>query len=102
MFERLGNIHQVFKEFTGKISLTDTNQFRSLLRQSRQFASYNFREYAKRRTKDGFREHHGITDERRVQELIQQGVKDLQMLKVSALSLNNSTFSRIELEREAD
>ena len=58
------------------------SQFRSLLRQSNQFATYNFREYAKRRTKDAFREHKGEVDERRVQDLIQKGLKELQMMKV--------------------
>jgi hypothetical protein len=57
-------------------------QYRSLLRQSRQFASYNFREYAKRRTRDSFHEHQKETDERRIQELMQRGLKELQMLKV--------------------
>lgn len=56
--------------------------YRSLLRQSRQFSAYNFREYAKRRTIDAFREHHTETDGRRVQELIQKGLKELQILKV--------------------
>lgn len=59
-------------------------QFRSLLRQSSQFAAYNFREYAKRRTKDAFREHHDQNlGERETQELIQRGLKELQMMKVS-------------------
>ncbi|KAF2467243.1 uncharacterized protein BDR25DRAFT_317001 [Lindgomyces ingoldianus] len=56
-------------------------QYRSLLRQSRQFAAYNFREYAKRRTRDAFREHEKETEERRIQELMQKGLKELQMLK---------------------
>ncbi|KAI9796700.1 MAG: hypothetical protein M1833_006040 [Piccolia ochrophora] len=60
------------------------HQYRSLLRQSRNFAAYNFREYAKRRTKDAFREHQGERDERKVQELIQKGLKELQTLKVRA------------------
>ncbi|MCJ1248630.1 hypothetical protein MMC30_005848 [Trapelia coarctata] len=55
--------------------------FRSLLRQSNQFAAYNFREYAKRRTKDAFREHKTEVDERRAQDLIQKGLKELQMMK---------------------
>ncbi|PVI02316.1 hypothetical protein DM02DRAFT_589658 [Periconia macrospinosa] len=55
--------------------------YRSLLRQGSQFAAYNFREYAKRRTRDGFREHQKEGDERRIQELIQRGLKDLQMMK---------------------
>ncbi|UPX13740.1 uncharacterized protein EKO05_0004239 [Ascochyta rabiei] len=55
--------------------------YRSLLRQSSQFAAYNFREYAKRRTRDAFREHQKEGDERRAQELMQNGLKELQMLK---------------------
>ncbi|KAL8976308.1 MAG: hypothetical protein Q9205_007655, partial [Flavoplaca limonia] len=55
--------------------------FRSLLRQSSQFAAYNFREYAKRRTRDAFQEHRAETDEGKVQELMQKGLKELQALK---------------------
>ncbi|KAF2805339.1 uncharacterized protein BDZ99DRAFT_525042 [Mytilinidion resinicola] len=55
--------------------------YRSLLRQSQQFAAYNFREYAKRRTRDAFREHKGDTEERQIQEFMQKGLKELQMLK---------------------
>lgn len=57
-------------------------QFRSLLRQSNQFAAYNFREYARRRTKDAFREHQGEKGERETQDLVQRGLKELQVMKV--------------------
>ncbi|KAL8400203.1 hypothetical protein RB594_000553 [Gaeumannomyces avenae] len=57
-------------------------QVRSLLlRQSDQFAAYNFREYAKRRTRDAFRENQGVSDPRRVQELVQEGLRELQVMK---------------------
>ncbi|KAI1766011.1 hypothetical protein GGR53DRAFT_237187 [Hypoxylon sp. FL1150] len=46
-----------------------------------QFQAYNFREYAKRRTKDAFREHKGEQDPREIQSLIQKGLKELQMMK---------------------
>ncbi|KAJ9130428.1 hypothetical protein NKR19_g9893 [Coniochaeta hoffmannii] len=55
--------------------------YRQLLRQGDQFAAYNFREYAKRRTRDAFRENKDITDPRRIQELIQEGLRNLQILK---------------------
>ncbi|KAL3466764.1 hypothetical protein BJX64DRAFT_249850 [Aspergillus heterothallicus] len=55
--------------------------FRSLLRQSSQFSNYNFREYAVRRTKDAFRENQHETQERRIQELIQEGLQGLRMMK---------------------
>jgi LYR motif-containing protein 4 len=60
-------------------------QYRQLLRQSEQFAAYNFREYAKRRTKDAFREHKTVQDPREIQELIQKGLKELQMMKVRTI-----------------
>jgi hypothetical protein len=58
------------------------HQYRQLLRQGEQFAAYNFREYAKRRTRDAFREHKDVQDERQVQELMQKGLKELQSMKV--------------------
>ena len=59
--------------------------YRSLLRQSKQFANYNFRKYAYRRTRDAFREHQSEADDRIRQELMQKGLKELQVLKVSIL-----------------
>ncbi|KAH8601792.1 hypothetical protein B0O99DRAFT_680911 [Bisporella sp. PMI_857] len=55
--------------------------YRQLLRQGEQFAAYNFREYAKRRTRDAFREHKDVQDARKIQELIQKGLKELQSMK---------------------
>ena len=57
-------------------------QYRQLLRQSEQFTAYNFREYAKRRTRDAFHENKSVQDPRQVQELVQKGLKELQVLKV--------------------
>ncbi|KAI9927969.1 hypothetical protein ASPWEDRAFT_42121 [Aspergillus wentii DTO 134E9] len=54
---------------------------RSLLRQSSQFSNYNFREYARRRTRDAFREHQKESEERRIQELIQDGLQNLRSMK---------------------
>ncbi|KAJ6446976.1 Nup53p-like protein [Purpureocillium lavendulum] len=55
--------------------------YRQLLRQGDQFAAYNFREYAKRRTRDAFRENKDVQDSRKVQELVQKGLKELQVMK---------------------
>lgn len=67
---------------SGSTAFEVRSLYRSLLRTSSQFAAYNFREYAKRRTRDAFREHGIETDGRRVQELMQKGLKELQVLKV--------------------
>ncbi|KAI5295682.1 hypothetical protein KEM56_005590 [Ascosphaera pollenicola] len=58
---------------------------RSLLRQSRNFTAYNFREYAKRRTRDAFRENSSVRDPRELQELLQYGLKELRMMKRQTL-----------------
>ncbi|EHK17175.1 uncharacterized protein TRIVIDRAFT_41665 [Trichoderma virens Gv29-8] len=55
--------------------------YRQLLRQGNEFSSYNFREYAKRRTRDAFRENAAVEDPRKIQELIQKGLKELQTMK---------------------
>ncbi|GAO18676.1 hypothetical protein UVI_02059020 [Ustilaginoidea virens] len=55
--------------------------YRQLLRQGAQFRAYNFREYAKRRTKDAFRGNMSVEDPRQIQELVQKGLKELQVLK---------------------
>jgi LYR motif-containing protein 4 len=55
--------------------------YRSLLRTGAQFSQYNFREYARRRTRDAFREHKNETDPQRLQDLVNRAINDLQMMK---------------------
>lgn len=78
--------------------------YRSLLRQSNQFASYNFRMYARRRTRDAFHENQSVTDSRRIQELVQKGLKELQVLKVSfsLFSCRSSWFEALSVARQKD
>ncbi|KAI4145278.1 MAG: hypothetical protein LQ340_006340 [Diploschistes diacapsis] len=80
MVERT-KVHERDKELRRLLRQEGFN-LRSLLRTSNQFAAYNFREYAKRRTRDAYREHQKEVDERKIQDLIQRGLRDLQMLKV--------------------
>lgn len=54
--------------------------YRSILR-SAQPLPYNFRQYAKRRARDSFVEHRSISDSRQVQEVFQNGLEELRMLK---------------------
>ncbi|TQV97758.1 complex 1 protein [Cordyceps javanica] len=65
----------------GETSQQVRSLYRQLLRQGEQFTAYNFREYAKRRTRDAFHEHKAEKDSRKVQELIQKGLKELQAMK---------------------
>ncbi|KAH7013678.1 hypothetical protein EDB80DRAFT_863606 [Ilyonectria destructans] len=72
--------------------------YRQLLRQGEQFAAYNFREYAKRRTRDAFRENMTERDPRKVQELVQKGLKDLQGLKRQTVISQFYEFDRLVVE----
>lgn len=44
--------------------------------------------YARRRTRDAFHEHQHESDPRRIQEFMQKGLKELQMMKVSMVVLD--------------
>lgn len=72
-----------FAMSTNQSAVQVRSLYRQLLRQSKQFALYNFREYATRRTRDGFRDNMTVTDAGKVHELMEKGQKELQMLKVS-------------------
>ncbi|KAI6369991.1 hypothetical protein MCOR25_004333 [Pyricularia grisea] len=73
---------QVFK---GQPAQQVKSLYRQLLRQSNQFPAYNFREYARRRTRDAFRDSKDVKDAGRIEELYQQGLKDLQVMKVRCI-----------------
>ncbi|KAK1713808.1 complex 1 protein [Colletotrichum acutatum] len=72
--------------------------YRQLLKTGDQFAAYNFREYAKRRTRDAFREHQRVEDPRQVQELIQKGIKELEKLKRQTVVNQFFQFDRLVVE----
>lgn len=91
-------MHEITHKCLRITVLINASKYRSLLRQGRQFAAYNFREYAKRRTRDAFREHKGDADERQIQELMQKGLKELQMMKVRCIGLGSTACLRSPVE----
>ena len=54
--------------------------YRSIIRSSKQLP-YNFRMYAKRRAKDSFLEHRNLSDSRQIQEVFQNGLEELRVLR---------------------
>ncbi|KAL7272033.1 hypothetical protein RUND412_005172 [Rhizina undulata] len=75
--------------------------YRNLLRFSNKFAAYNFREYARRRTRDAFREHKDEQDAQQVQELIQHGLRELQVLKRQTMISQFFQMDRLVVEGQA-
>eukprot|EP01133_Synstelium_polycarpum_P000404 gene404-477_t len=65
--------------------------YRSMTREAGKFASYNFREYTKRRVALGFRENKGASPEA-VKSLIAHSLNDMDMLKRQTLI--NSLYSQ--------
>ncbi|XP_022096157.1 LYR motif-containing protein 4-like [Acanthaster planci] len=55
--------------------------YRQILRESKKFTGYNYREYALRRTKDAFRENKSLTDEAGINALIREAEENLQIIK---------------------
>lgn len=58
--------------------------YKALLRHSARFSDYNFREYAKRRTRDAFREHLTEADSEAVRRLYYEGLNNLAIVKRQA------------------
>ncbi|KAI5289654.1 hypothetical protein KEM54_003493 [Ascosphaera aggregata] len=73
---------------------------RSLLRQSRNFTAYNFREYAKRRTCDAFRENSSVNDPEKLKELLDYGAKELRMMQRQTLISRFYQLEKLVVERE--
>ncbi|KAJ0963476.1 hypothetical protein J5N97_028598 [Dioscorea zingiberensis] len=58
---------------------------RSLLRTAAKFPDYNIREYARRRTIDGFREKRGLSDASSIAEAFAEGKSQLEVAKRQAV-----------------
>ncbi|KAL7632813.1 UNVERIFIED_CONTAM: hypothetical protein RMT77_016879 [Armadillidium vulgare] len=59
--------------------------YKQLLRESQKFSSYNYREYALKRIKDGFKEYKDVTDEKKLLALRNSALENLQVIKRQVL-----------------
>ncbi|KAI9310084.1 hypothetical protein BX666DRAFT_1870976 [Dichotomocladium elegans] len=76
--------------------------YRSFLRSGKQFASYNFREYTLRRSRDAFRAHASETDPEKIAALIDKATKDLEVVKRQALiSILYSSGDKLVIENSS-
>ncbi|KZT60007.1 hypothetical protein CALCODRAFT_492997 [Calocera cornea HHB12733] len=74
--------------------------YTTMLRTSRTFASYNFRNYFIRRTKEKFREHANETNPAKVSELYQDGMKELEVLRRAAVVNRLYEGPKLVVEKE--
>lgn len=77
--------------------------YRSLVRSSKQFSTYNFREYFLRRTREDFRQHKTETNPAKIKELLETGRQELQVIHRQATisSLYASPERSVLEERKA-
>eukprot|EP00112_Aurelia_sp_Birch-Aquarium-sp1_P013773 Seg2939.1 transcript_id=Seg2939.1/GoldUCD/mRNA.D3Y31 product="hypothetical protein" pseudo=true protein_id=Seg2939.1/GoldUCD/D3Y31 len=55
--------------------------YRDMMRTGQQFTSYNFREYAKRRIRDAFKQHIGETDPARINQFMTKAKENHELIK---------------------
>ncbi|OWA52081.1 putative LYR motif-containing protein 4 [Hypsibius exemplaris] len=72
--------------------------YKQMLRESEKFSTYNFRMYAIRRTKDGFREHRLENDPKMQGELIRKAEKSLEIIKRQAAIGQLFTTNKLIIE----
>ncbi|KAL3195397.1 hypothetical protein MRX96_015863 [Rhipicephalus microplus] len=55
--------------------------YKELMRECGQFKSYIYRSYALRRVRDAFKEHKAVQDKDEINELLDDGLKNLEIIK---------------------
>ncbi|KAI8520224.1 PREDICTED: LYR motif-containing protein 4-like isoform X2 [Branchiostoma belcheri] len=74
--------------------------YKKILRESKNFSSYNFRMYALRRTRDGFRANKDVTDPAKIQELIKQAEDSLQVIKRQVVIGHLYSTDKLVIEKD--
>ncbi|KAG0173341.1 hypothetical protein DFQ28_008775 [Apophysomyces sp. BC1034] len=75
--------------------------YREFFRHGNKFASYNFRDYALRRSRDGFRANAAETDPAKIAQHIERAQQDLAVLKrQAAISSLYTTGEKLVIEKK--
>ncbi|KAJ9573695.1 hypothetical protein L9F63_008908 [Diploptera punctata] len=76
--------------------------YKTLLRESQKFHSYNFRLYALRRIRDEFRENKSLTDSAKISEAIKKASDNLEIVKRQVVVGNLYTAEKLVIEKKAE
>ncbi|RHZ67018.1 hypothetical protein Glove_303g152 [Diversispora epigaea] len=76
------------------------NLYHSLLRASRSFSNYNFRDYAYRRIRDSFHQHKNETGPTKIIELVKNAEKELEVIKRQGYLNNLYAVDKLVVEEE--
>ncbi|XP_050311566.1 LYR motif-containing protein 4 [Anthonomus grandis grandis] len=73
--------------------------YKSLLKESQKFSSYNFRSYAVRKVRDAFRENKGVTDSHVLNNKLEEAYKSLELIKRQALISQMYQTDKLVIEK---
>lgn len=72
--------------------------YKNLLTNAYKFDNYNFREYARRRIHDAFKQYKNETDEDKITTFFNEGINNLAMLKRQGTISQMYTFDKLVVE----
>ncbi|XP_055706624.1 LYR motif-containing protein 4 [Phlebotomus papatasi] len=73
--------------------------YKTMLRESQKFSSYNYREYARRRIKDAFRDNKDLSDAQSIQNQLKYADENLQVIRRQALIGDLYKTDRLVIEK---
>ncbi|XP_034935977.1 LYR motif-containing protein 4 [Chelonus insularis] len=76
------------------------NLYRNLLRESKKWKSYNYREYALRKIRHEFRSNQTLKDEKSIEECYQKGLESLEVIKKQVIIGNLYSTRPLIIETE--
>ncbi|EAZ63283.2 hypothetical protein PICST_51359 [Scheffersomyces stipitis CBS 6054] len=72
--------------------------YKQLLEKAYKFDNYNFREYAKRKIHDSFKEHKGLSGQEQINSLYNSGIDSLAQLQRQTSISQMYTFEKLVVE----
>lgn len=72
--------------------------YKQLLSTAKKFDNYNFREYAKRKVVDSFKDNKSIKDDEAIKKFYNTGIDNLELLKRQTTISQMFTFDKLVVE----
>jgi hypothetical protein len=75
--------------------------YKALIRESKKFPAYNFRQYALRKIRDSFRETKHLSDKNVIMQKLEEGTKSLEVIKRQAIVGQLYSTDKLVIEHQA-
>ncbi|XP_044743735.1 LYR motif-containing protein 4 [Chrysoperla carnea] len=74
--------------------------YKNLIKESSKFEAYNYRNYALRRIRDGFKENKNVSDVDQISKLIEKAENNLNIIKRQALLSQVYSTDKLVIEKQ--